>query len=264
MSTADVRITTTFNSRDLSVALYSTLHEFGHGLYESGVAPELERTPLAELTSLGIHESQSRLWENVVGRSLEYCGWVLPRLQHHFPTPLGEVDAMALYRGVNAVKPSLIRIFADETTYNLHIILRTELEVALLDGTLAVDDLPRAWNEGMHRLLGVEVTDDADGVLQDIHWGAGMIGYFPTYTLGTVMSAQIWQRIGADLPDVQEQIAQGEFAPLREWLREHVHRHGRRYAPRELLRRVTGEGLRVEPFLDYLRAKLVRAGFLDA
>jgi carboxypeptidase Taq len=264
LSIEDVRITTKFDSRDLAVSFYSTLHEFGHGLYEAGVSPELARTPLGELTSLGLHESQSRLWENIVGRSREYCAWVLPHLRQHFPVQLGAVDAEALHRGVNAVQPSLIRIYADETTYNLHIILRMELEVALLEGTLGVDELPNAWNEAMHRLLGVEVTSDADGVLQDIHWGAGLIGYFPTYTIGNVMSAQIWDALRRDLPSVDDEIARGEFAPLRGWLREHVHRHGRRYAPRELLRRVTGEDLRVEPYLRYLGAKLGGAGFIDA
>jgi carboxypeptidase Taq len=264
LSTEDVRITTKFDTHDFAMSLYSTLHELGHGLYEAGIGKELARTPLGAVTSLGLHESQSRLWENIVGRSQEFCGWALPRLQHHFPVELAGVDAFALHRSVNAVEPSLIRISADETTYNLHIILRTELEVALLEGSLPVDDLPQAWNDGMRRLLGVEVPDDAHGVLQDIHWGAGLIGYFPTYTIGNLMSAQIWHRLRADLPEVDEAIARGDFAPVREWLRENVHRHGRRYAPRDLLRRITGEELQVQPLISYLRTKLAGANFIAA
>jgi carboxypeptidase Taq len=163
---------------------------------------------------------------------------------------------------VNSVQPSLVRIEADETTYNLHIILRFELELGLVDGSLAVDDLPAAWNEGMRRLLGLEVPTDAEGVLQDTHWGAGLFGYFPTYTIGNLMAAQLWERIAADLDDLDERIAAGDFTPLVEWLRVHVHRHGRKFWPRELLQRVTGEELRVDPFLAYLRGKLEAAGLL--
>lgn len=256
LATADVRITTRYDLHDFGVAHYSALHEFGHGLYEAGIAAELARTPLGQPVSLGLHESQSRLWENIVGRSRPFCAWVLPRLREHLGEGLGDVDADRLYRAVNSVQPSLIRVDADETTYNLHIVLRFELELALVEGALRVDDVPAAWNEGMSRLLGVEVPDDAQGVLQDVHWGAGLFGYFPTYTLGNLIAAQLWSRLVADLPDVEERIAAGDFAPLREWLGEQIHRHGRKFPPRELLRRVTGEDLRTEPFLDYLRAKL--------
>ena len=259
----DIRITTRYYLNDFGVAHFSALHEFGHGLYEAGIAPELARSPLGQPVSLGIHESQSRLWENVVGRSRPFCGWVLPKLREHLgPGIPARVDADAFYRAVNSVQRSLIRVDADETTYNLHIILRFELELAMLEGTLAVDDLPAAWDEGMHRLLGVEVPDAAQGVLQDVHWGAGLFGYFPTYTLGNLIAAQLWTRIQQDLPEIEAQFGRGELAPLRDWLREHIHRHGRKFPPRELLERVTGDTLRPEPFLDYLRAKLADAGAL--
>jgi carboxypeptidase Taq len=257
----DVRITTRYDLHDFGVAHFSALHEFGHGLYEAGIAPELARSPLGQPVSLGIHESQSRLWENVVGRSRPFCGWVLPMLRESLgPGIPGRFDADAFYRAVNSVQRSLIRVDADETTYNLHIILRFELELALIEGTLAIADLPAAWNEGMSRLLGVDVPDDAQGVLQDVHWGAGLFGYFPTYTLGNLIAAQLWTRLREDLPEIDEQLATGDLIPLREWLREHIHRHGRKFPPRELLERVTGDTLRPEPFLGYLRAKLADAG----
>jgi carboxypeptidase Taq len=261
LSTADVRITTRWEERDLAMALYSVLHEFGHGLYESQMDPRLERTTLDEPVGLGVHESQSRLWENVVGRSRPFCGWVLPILREHLPG-FAALDSDGLFRAANAVRPSLVRIEADETTYNLHIVLRFELELALMEGRLEVADLPAAWDEGMLRLLGVEVPGPVEGVLQDIHWSAGLIGYFPTYTLGNLIAAQLWERLREDVPDVAEQVAAGEFGAIRAWLREHVHRHGRRLAPRELLLRATGEELRTEPFLDYLTAKLRDAGVL--
>lgn len=263
-SIRDVRITTHYDEADFGVTFYAVLHELGHGLYEGGIAPELERTPLAALDAMGTHESQSRLWENVVGRSRPFCAWVLPRLRELLPGRLDDLDVDRLYRGVNSVQPSPIRIFADETTYNLHIVLRFELELALIEGTLTVDELPAAWNDGMARLLGVEVTDDASGVLQDVHWGAGLFGYFPTYALGNLMAAQLWERALADLPDLEDAIERGDFAPLRAWLRGHVHRHGRKFASRELLRRISGEELRMEPFLRYLRAKLEDSGVLTA
>jgi carboxypeptidase Taq len=258
----DIRLTTKYDESDLAVALFSGLHEFGHGLYESATDPALFRTSLDTPVSLGVHESQSRTWENVIGRSRPFCAWLLPRLQASFPGALQGVDAAGLYRALNTVQPSLVRTDADETTYNLHIVLRFELEVALTEGTLGVDELPDAWNAGMERLLGVTVAGPADGVLQDVHWGAGLFGYFPTYTIGNLMASQLWERLRADVPDVGERIAGGDFAPIREWLREHVHRHGRKFPPRELLRRVTGSDLSAEPFLRYLREKLADAGVL--
>jgi carboxypeptidase Taq len=263
LATTDVRITTRWEESDLGMALYSVLHEFGHGLYEAQIDPALARSPLGEPIGLGVHESQSRLWENVIGRSRPFCSWVLPVLRRHLPA-FAALDAEGLFRAANAVRPSLIRIEADETTYNLHVLLRFELELELMEGRLAVADLPAAWDAGMDRLLGVAVPGPVQGVLQDIHWSAGLIGYFPTYTLGNLIAAQLWARLAADVPDVEAQIAAGEFATIREWLRGHVHRHGRKLPPRELLRRATGEPLSPEPFLDYLRAKLAAAGTLPA
>jgi carboxypeptidase Taq len=262
MGLRDVRITTKYDERDFGVAYYSSLHEFGHGLYEANVDPAYARTPLGEPVSLGVHESQSRMWENVVGRSRPFCAWALPQLRECLGGPSVDVDE--LYRSVNTVQPSLIRIEADETTYNLHIILRFELELALLEGTLAIDDLPAAWNEGVKRLLGLDVPSDADGVLQDIHWATGLVGYFPTYSLGNLMAAQMWTAAEEALGDLDGQLERGDFDPLRGWLRENVHRHGRKYPPRELLRRITGAELQVQPFVDYLRAKLVDSGVLAA
>jgi carboxypeptidase Taq len=189
---------------------------------------------------------------------------VLPLLRRHLGGSFEAQDAASLYRAVNQVRLSLIRIEADETTYNLHIALRFELELALIEGRLSVADLPAAWDEATHRLLGLEVPDVLHGVLQDIHWGAGMLGYFPTYTIGNLMSAQLWRAIALDVPAIDEQLAAGEFGPLREWLRENIHRHGRKYDTRELLRRATGEELSVEPLLVYLETKLLDAGLLTA
>ena len=256
----DVRITTKYDAGDLGVALYSVLHEFGHGNYDAGVDPALRRTSLGRTDSLSLHESQSRLWENALGRSEPFCRWMLPILQRHLD--LGSLTPERLFWGVNTVQPSPIRILADETTYNLHIVLRFELEVALIEGTLAVADLPGAWVDGMQRLLGLEVRSDNQGVLQDIHWGAGLIGYFPTYTLGNLNAAQQWVQIREDLPELDEQVERGDFAPLLEWLREHVHRHGRRHGSAELMLRATGQTLSVDPLLRYLREKLDAAGVL--
>jgi carboxypeptidase Taq len=264
MAPTDVRITTRWEPDDLAMAFYSCLHEFGHGLYEAQMPRELYRTTLSEAASLGVHESQSRLWENLLGRSRPFCEWVLPLLDRHLGAPFDRLDADELYRMVNRVQLSLIRIEADETTYNLHIALRFELELALIEGRLAVKDLPAAWDEATERLLGLHTPDVVHGVLQDIHWGSGMIGYFPTYTLGNLMAAQLWEALAADLPDLDADFAAGRFGPLREWLREHVHRHGRKLESRELLLRATGQTLSVEPWLGYLERKLLDAGLLAA
>jgi carboxypeptidase Taq len=253
----DVRLTTRYEPGFVGTALYGSIHELGHGLYEAGVAPELARTPLGQGVSLGVHESQSRLWENIVGRGLH------GELRATFPERMRDVDVDALYRAVNRVRPSLIRVEADEATYSLHIILRYELEREMIAGTLPLEDLPEAWNARMRDYLGVEVPDDAHGVLQDVHWSGGDIGYFATYALGNLIGAQLWQRARADLPDLDAQLAAGDGSALREWLREHVHRHGRKRTPRETVERVVGGPLAVRPFTDYLRAKLTPIYGLD-
>ncbi|MDA0182674.1 carboxypeptidase M32 [Solirubrobacter phytolaccae] len=260
----DVRLTTRWEPDDLAMSFYSCLHEFGHGLYEAQMSPSHYRTTLADAAGLGTHESQSRLWENLIGRSKPFCEWVLPVLRKHLGGHFDAQEPSDLYRAINQVRLSLIRIEADETTYNLHIALRFELELALVEGRLSVADLPDAWNEATHRLLGLDTPSIGEGVLQDIHWGAGMIGYFPTYTIGNLMAAQLWQGLRADVPDVDDAITAGDFAPLREWLRDNIHRHGRKFDSRELLRRATGEELSVEPFLAYLEGKLLDAGLLTA
>jgi len=203
-----------------------------------------------------MHESQSRLWENLVGRSLPFWRRFYPELQQHFPERLGEVELETFYRAVNKVEPSPIRIYADEATYSLHIILRFELEQDLLSGALPPADLPDAWNAKMKEYLGIEVPDIADGVLQDTHWASGHVGYFPTYALGNIISAQIWERVLQDVPDVYEQFEQANFAPLRDWLRDHLHKLGRKYTPQETLRRVVGSPIDSAPYVRYLRQKL--------
>jgi carboxypeptidase Taq len=251
----DVRITTRVSRNQLNMALFGTLHEMGHGLYEQGTSSTLARTPLARGASLGMHESQSRMWENLVGRSRPFWHYFLPQLQEAFPAQLGGIDVEQFYRAINRSQPSLVRVEADELTYNLHIMLRFELELALLEGALAVDDLPAAWNETMQRYLGLTPPNDALGVLQDVHWSGGMIGYFPTYTLGNVISAQLFERASAELTDLPAQFAAGEFGGLLGWLRRNLHAHGRKFTPTELLQRITGGGVQAAPYLAYLRGK---------
>jgi carboxypeptidase Taq len=260
----DVRLTTRYDPAYVGMALYGAIHEFGHGLYESQVDPALARTPLGEGVSLGVHESQSRLWENIVGRGRPFAGWLHAQLQEAFPQQLGSVSAEAFHRAVNKVQPSLIRVEADEATYGLHIILRFELERAMISGSVALEDLPEAWNARMQQYLGIDVPDDAHGVLQDVHWSGGDIGYFATYALGNLISAQLWERAQADLPDLDAALAAGDGSSLRAWLGEHVHRHGRTYPPRELVARATGGPIAVQPFLDYLNTKLRPIYGLDA
>ena len=254
-STGDVRITTRFDPKWLSEALFSTLHEAGHALYEQGISADLEGTLLRDGASLGLHESQSRLYENIVGRSRGFWNHYYPRLQALFPDQLANVDLEAFYRAINRVSPSLIRVEADELTYNLHIMLRFELENALLEGDLSVADAPAAWNDKMEALLGIRPSTDAEGILQDVHWSGGSIGYFPTYSLGNLLSAQLYERAIADTPEIPDQIAAGEFGALLGWMREHVHRHGRKYLPEELVMRATGEPLQARSYMAYLRAK---------
>ena len=250
----DIRLTTHTDERDLT-SLFSTMHEFGHGVYEFDIDPSFARTPLGRGTSSAIHESQSRTWENLVGRSPGFWQWFYPQLRALFPGVLGGVDEVSFVRSVSAVRPGLIRGDADEVTYGLHIIMRFELERELLAGTVAAGDLPEVWNARMKESLGVDVPDDAHGVLQDMHWSTGLFGYFPTYQLGNVISVQIWEVARAALGELEEQFSRGEFGPLREWLSEQIYRHGSRYTPPELLRRVTGSGIDPEPYLKYLHAK---------
>ena len=253
-STTDIRLTTRYAEEDLH-SLFSAMHECGHGLYENGVSPSLERTLLADGVSYAFHESQSRMWENLVGRSRPFWRFFYPQLQREFDA-LVNVEEEAFYRAVNRVRPSFIRVDADEVTYNLHIVLRFELEQEILNGELALPDIPEAWNARMKEYLGLDVPDDARGALQDIHWSGGSFGYFPTYALGNVVSVQIWEKALEAMPDLYEQIEAGEFRELREWLREHVHRHGRKFAPKELLHRVVGGPLDPGPYLRYLKDKL--------
>jgi carboxypeptidase Taq len=219
------------------------------------VDPALERTLLCRGASMALHESQSRLWENLVGRSRQFWSFFYPTFQSIFPEFEG-VDEDAFWRATNKVTPSLIRVESDEVTYSLHIILRFELEQELLSGDLDLGDLPAAWNARMKEYLGVEVTNDAQGVLQDTHWSAGSFGYFPTYALGNVVSLQIWEQVLAAMPDIQDQIGRGEFGPLREWLREQLYRHGRKLQPKELIQRITGTGMDPAPYLRYLNTKV--------
>lgn len=251
----DVRLTTRVDEGFFPSAFFGTLHEAGHGLYEQGIDPALARTPLADGASLGLHESQSRLWENLVGRSRPFWTHYYPRVQAAFPEALGGVAQEAFFAAVNRVAPSLIRVEADEVTYNLHIMLRFELETALLDGSLAVADLPAAWNDRMEAYLGLRPAHDAEGVLQDIHWALGAFGYFPTYALGTLMSAQLYAAAEQALPDLSAQIAAGRFEALLAWLRRNVHRWGRARTAAEILEAATGSPLSAAPWLAYVRAK---------
>jgi len=251
----DVRITTRLYPNLLSSSIFSTMHETGHALYDQGSAPELDRSPLLGGSSLAIHESQSRLWENLVGRSLPFWKGFLPRLQDLFAAQLADVDLMPFYRAINKVEPSLIRVEADEATYNLHIMLRFELEIALAEDRLPVADLPAAWNEKTREYLGLTPPNDAQGVMQDVHWSSGALGYFPTYALGNLVASQLWEKISADLPGLAGKIERAEFGDLLEWLRFHIHRHGSKFEATELLQRVVGGGLSAAPYLKYLETK---------
>lgn len=251
----DVRITTRINGNFLGAGLFASLHEAGHGLYEQGIDPAFRRSPLGSPISLGIHESQSRLYENLVGRSRAFWQYFMPKATERFPAQLAGVTAEDMYRAVNKVAPSLIRVEADEVTYPLHIMARFELEQALIAGDLTVDDLPGAFDDAMAAYLGLRPSNPVEGVLQDIHWSGGYFGYFPTYTLGTLMSVQIFAAAQRDLPDLTAGMASGRFAPLREWLRENIHRHGSRFMPQELLQRATGSRLDPQPFINYVEEK---------
>jgi carboxypeptidase Taq len=252
--TRDIRLTTRYSETDLT-SLFTAMHECGHGVYEHGVSSTLERTPLCSGASSALHESQSRLWENVVGRSLPFWRWFFPRVQTTFSDLLADVDVEQFHRAVNRVRPSFIRVDADEATYGMHIILRFELEQDLLTGQLSLDDLPEAWNARFEEYLGLPVPEHRLGVLQDVHWSAGSFGYFPTYQLGNVISLQIWEKAREALPDVDEQIERGELGDLHEWLRTNLYVLGRKFTPEETLERVVGGPLDPEPYIRYLRSK---------
>lgn len=253
----DTRLTTRYREDDFFDALSSTLHEAGHGMYEQGLPKErFPGEPLSEPVSLGIHESQSRMWENFVGRSAPFWEWALPAAQEAFGDLLKGIDTEEVYGAMNIVEPGLIRVDSDEATYNLHIMLRFDLERALLSGELPVSDLPGAWNERMKADLGLNVPDDRRGCLQDVHWSMGAIGYFPTYTLGNLYAAQFWAQIQQQLPSLDERMAAGDFGELLGWLRGEIHQHGRRFPAPDLCQRVTGKPLSALPFMRYLEAKV--------
>jgi carboxypeptidase Taq len=251
----DTRMTTRYDPKYFGNAFFGVLHETGHGLYEQGLPAKHFGTPLASAISLGIHESQSRMWENFVGRGRAFWKHFLPLAREAFPESLRGVSEDDWYFAVNDVRPSLIRTEADEATYNLHVLLRFELEQALLNDELNVADLPAAWNERMQKYLGLTPSDDTRGCLQDIHWSSGSIGYFPTYTLGNLYAAQFFEQASQDLGDLDGQFARGEFAPLLGWLREKIHRHGKRYRASDLVKRVTGKPLSSEALMRHLERK---------
>jgi carboxypeptidase Taq len=269
LAPGDTRLTTRYRDEKFTDALYGTMHEAGHGLYEQGL-PKLEGgagvgsmfgQPLAEAISLGIHESQSRMWENFVGRSREFWEWALPHARKMLTgpdgsRPLEKFGADDFYKAVNTCTPSFIRVEADESTYNLLVMVRFEIERALMLGSVSVRDIPAVWNRMYKDYLGVDVPDDRRGCLQDVHWSFGLIGYFPTYTLGNLYAGQLWETINAQNPTLNVQMKAGEFGPLREWLRENIHQHGKRYRAAELCRKVTGKALSAEPFLTYLEGKI--------
>ncbi|MEX2118575.1 MAG: carboxypeptidase M32 [Pirellulales bacterium] len=252
----DCRITTRYDEHYFSTALFGILHEAGHGIYDQGLRPEHFGLPPGEAVSMGIHESQSRLWENLVGRGRPFWEHFFPSARRAFTEALDDVRLDDFHFAVNAVRPSLIRVEADEATYNLHILIRFELEQDLLNGELAVDELPAAWNEKYRAYLGIEPGSDAEGVLQDIHWSAGLFGYFATYSLGNLYAAQFFARAEADLGGLADRFRRGEFALLRGWLAEKIHRHGQCYTAGELVQRITGQPLSHAPLIAHLTGKL--------
>ncbi len=251
----DVRVTNRFMHNRPQSAIASAVHEGGHALYEQGVAQRFERTPLMGGATLGIHESQSRMWENIVGRSRGFWHYFFPIFRAFFPDQTAGVSHEAFYRAINKVEPSLVRVEADEVTYNMHVFVRFELEQALVSGELKVADVPEAWNAKYKEYLGVTPPTDSEGCLQDVHWSHANIGYFPTYSLGNLMSAQLYARAKVELPGLEEGFAAGNFAPLLTWLREKVHQHGRKFTANELMQRIAGEDVKAQPLLDLLRAK---------
>ena len=256
MGPNDCRITTRYDANFFSSAFFGTLHEAGHGIYEQGLPADQYGLPPGQYCSLGIHESQSRLWENLVGRSMSFWQHFFPVAVKYFPKALSGVSLDQFYAAINHVAPSLIRVEADEATYNLHIIIRFQLEQELIEGTLSVDDLPEAWNEKYQNSLGVAPTDPSDGVLQDVHWSAGLIGYFPTYSLGNLYASQLFSAASDSQGDLNSQFAEGSFTPLKQWLNENVHQFGKRYSSSALCEKVTGSPLSQSHLMSHLREKL--------
>jgi len=256
----DCRITTRFDEADFTSALLSVMHEAGHGMYEQGLPAGQFGLPLGQAASLGIHESQSRLWENMVGRGRGFWEFLAPQVQAAFPDTLSQTDPEQLFRAVNLIRPTPIRVEADEVTYNLHIVVRFELEIELLEGRLPVADLPAAWNEHYRDTLGIDPPDHARGVLQDVHWSSGAFGYFPTYTLGNLYAAEFFALAEAAIGPLEPQFARGEFEPLGRWLRQNIHRQGRRHTGAELFARLAGRQLSAEPLLEHLAAKVREQG----
>lgn len=254
-SSHDVRLVTRYRPSELPTAIFATLHEAGHGLYELHSPDRLENTPLRGGASLGVHESQSRLWENLVGRSESYWKWAFPKLQAVYPRQTGGYGQRDYFEAVNRVRPTLIRVEADEVTYSLHVILRFEIEQALINGEIKAKDVPALWNQKIKESLGIDVPNDAQGCLQDIHWSDGLVGYFPTYVLGNLIASDLWILIADALPNVDEQMARGEFQPLLDWLIANVYDHAARYTPEVLVNKILGHGIRIEPFVHYLQRK---------
>lgn len=254
-SVNDVRITNRWDAGNALATVFSAMHEAGHAMYEQGIHPAYERTSLSHGTSLAVHESQSRMWENLVGRSLPFWEFFYPRLKALFPAQLEGVGLKNFYKAINRVEPSLIRVNADEATYNLHVMLRLELEIAMVEGKIEIKDLPEIWNSKMQEYLGITPPHDGVGVLQDIHWSYGSIGYFSTYALGNLISAQLWEKIRKDIPGLEDQIRKGRFDRLLGWLRENIHRHGRKYNPQDLVQKVTGSRINAAPYVRYLTRK---------
>lgn len=251
----DNRITVRVDEEYFNSYLFAALHEAGHAMYEQGVPKKLYRTPLYGGASLAVHESQSRMLENLVGRSRPFWSHFFPKLQEVFPSQFGNVSLDDFYKGINKVAPSFIRVEADEATYNLHVMLRMDIEIALLEGSLKVKDLPELWNTKFKEYLGITPPDDAQGVLQDIHWSFGLLGYFSTYALGNLVSAQLWEKINQDFPNLEDQISKGEFAPLLTWLNEKIHHHGSKFDPQELVEQVTGSKIDGGAYINYLQTK---------
>jgi carboxypeptidase Taq len=254
-SVNDVRITNRFEPGNPLATIFSAMHESGHGMYEQCINPAYDRTVLAHGTSLAVHESQSRMWENLVGRSLPFWEYFYPKLKAVFPSQLEGVGVKNFYKAINRVEPSFIRVNADEATYNMHIMLRLELEIAMIEGKLAIKDLPDIWNTRMQEYLGITPANDAEGVLQDIHWSSGMIGYFSTYALGNLISVQLWEKINKDIRGLDDQIRKGKFDDLLGWLRTNVHGYGRKYKPQDLVQKVTGSKITSAPYIRYLTRK---------